>query len=165
MLDAKSFQAAVAAVPLVSIDMVMIRGASEVLLGLRTNRPAQNFWFVPGGRIYKNERMGAAIARIAEGELGLGEALNSGQLCAQFLGAYEHFYADCFAGDVGISTHYVVLAHLFRLETGFALPTAADQQHSSLRWWPMAEALAAPEVHQLTKDYLLALGAKEEDAL
>jgi colanic acid biosynthesis protein WcaH len=165
MLDAQAFQAALAAVPLVSLDLVIVRGTSEVLLGLRTNRPAQNFWFVPGGRIYKNERMQAAMLRIAEKELGLGVALSSGKISSQPMGTYEHFYTDCFAGDVGVSTHYVVLAHLFKVDADFALPTTGDQQHSALRWWPIAEALAATEVHQMTKDYLVALNAKDADAL
>jgi colanic acid biosynthesis protein WcaH len=40
----------------VSVDLVLVRDGREVLLGLRTNRPAQGSWFVPGGRILKNEK-------------------------------------------------------------------------------------------------------------
>ena len=28
---------------------------NEVLVGLRINSPAKNYWFTPGGRIFKNE--------------------------------------------------------------------------------------------------------------
>ena len=55
LLDEDSFRAAVAAVPLVSIDLVVRRANGDVLLGLRNNRPAQGQWFVPGGRIRKGK--------------------------------------------------------------------------------------------------------------
>src|SRR3954466_13792753 len=41
--------------PLVSIDLVIRDPDGDVLVGLRTNAPAKGFWFVPGGRIRKNE--------------------------------------------------------------------------------------------------------------
>ncbi len=152
MLDSNTFKAIVAAAPLISIDLVVMRGAEEVLLGLRNNRPAQGFWFVPGGRIFKNESIQSALARIAEAELGLGAALAAGEIVPHWLGAFEHFYSDCFAGDVGISTHYVVLGHILHVPMDYSLPVC-DEQHSQLRWWPIAEALASPVVHRYTKDY------------
>ena len=43
------------ALPLVSVDLVLVRDGREILLGLRNNRPAQGSWFVPGGRIFKDK--------------------------------------------------------------------------------------------------------------
>ena len=60
--------------PLVSIDLIARRPDGAVLLGYRRNRPAQGFWFVPGGRILKGERMAEALVRIVRRELGLPEA-------------------------------------------------------------------------------------------
>ena len=57
--------------PLVSVDLVLVRDGREVLLGLRTNRPAQGSWFVPGGRVLKNEKRADALARVAARELGI----------------------------------------------------------------------------------------------
>ena len=54
------FLAVVAHAPLVSLDLVVRDPDGCVLVGLRTNRPAQGSWFVPGGRIYKNERVAEA---------------------------------------------------------------------------------------------------------
>ena len=156
MLDTSIFKTVVSTTPLVSIDMVVIRGGTEVLLGLRNNRPAKAYWFVPGGRILKNERMWGALRRIADKELGLGAALDAGELSFRWQGAYEHFYSDCFAGDIGISTHYVVMAHRLDVPAAFPLPRG-DEQHAELRWWPIAEALAARDVHQFSKDYLTGL--------
>lgn len=43
----------------------------QVLLGQRLNRPAQGYWFVPGGRIHKDETMTQAFARLTKEELGV----------------------------------------------------------------------------------------------
>ena len=37
------------------MDIIIINRKKEVLLGKRTNEPAKNTWFVPGGCIRKNE--------------------------------------------------------------------------------------------------------------
>ena len=59
-LSKESFSLACAALPLVSIDLLVTRPGTqgkELLLGLRNNRPAQGWWFTPGGRIRKNVAM------------------------------------------------------------------------------------------------------------
>lgn len=162
MLSAEAFLSVVDATPLVAMDLVVVRGGTEILLGLRNNRPAQGFWFVPGGRIRKNETMQAALARVAHDELGLQLA----QLPQPpvHMGAFEHFYTDCFAGDVGVSTHYVVMGNLVHLPAGAEL-AVADTQHSALRWWPLAEAHASDVVHRFTKDYLDALLLSKQELL
>jgi colanic acid biosynthesis protein WcaH len=154
MLSAEAFLSVVNAAPLVAMDLVIVRGGTEVLLGLRNNRPAQGFWFMPGGRIQKNEPMQAALARVAQAELGL--QLATLPQAPSHLGAFEHFYDDCFAGDVGVSTHYVVMGNLVNLPSNTEL-AAADNQHSDLRWWPMLEAFASESVHRFTKDYVKVL--------
>ena len=136
--------------PLVSVDLVLVRGGTEILLGLRTNRPAQGSWFVPGGRILKDEPRADALKRVAARELGIA---NIAGLKPQLLGVFEHFYPDCFAGDIGVSTHYVVIAHRIDVPLGFEVP-GCDNQHAELRWWPIAEAVANTNVHRYTRDYL-----------
>ena len=136
--------------PLVSVDLVLVRGGTEILLGLRTNRPAQGSWFVPGGRILKDEPRADALKRVAARELGIADIA---ALKPQLLGVFEHFYPDCFAGDIGVSTHYVVIAHRIDVPLGFEVP-GCDNQHAELRWWPIAEAAANTDVHRYTRDYL-----------
>ena len=74
-LDKETFRTVVRSAPLVSIDLVVINSQGQVLLGQRTNRPAQGFWFVPGGRILKNEAMAAAFLRLSKAELGFASEL------------------------------------------------------------------------------------------
>ncbi len=153
MLDHQTFLNVVANTPLVSVDFLLMRG-NEVLLGLRNNRPAKGFWFVPGGRILKDETIAKALLRIAGNELGLAKLLENGQLKVAFYGAYEHFYDDCFAGDHAVSTHYVVLAHQIQVPADFALPST-DTQHAAFKWWPIKEVLTSDAVHQYSKNYFL----------
>ena len=147
MLSEEQFLSVVAATPLVSIDFVIRNEAGEVLLGKRVNRPAQGLWFVPGGRIRKDERIADAFLRIAKRELGL--SIERSQ--ATLLGAFDHIYPDNALGADGISTHYVVLAHALALpaETRFA----PDEQHSEMRWWSVEKMLRSDAVHENTKAY------------
>lgn len=153
MLEHATFLNIVANTPLVSVDFILQRG-DEVLLGLRNNRPAQHFWFVPGGRILKDETIQLAMMRIAEKELGIAKLIESGQIKVTFYGTFEHFYDDCFAKDADASTHYVVLAHKIELPADFALPVA-DEQHAEFKWWTIQALLASDNVHQHSKDYFL----------
>ncbi len=146
-LSREDFLTVVRLAPLVSLDLVVSNACGEVLVGLRTNRPAEGFWFVPGGRIQKDERMDAAFRRLTGEELGRPMGLAE----ASLLGVYEHLYEDNFAGEPGASTHYVVIAHRLTLDVELAsLPGA---QHA--RWkWMSVEALRADEtVHANTRAY------------
>ncbi|WP_259346526.1 NUDIX domain-containing protein [Vibrio rotiferianus] len=50
--------------PLVSIDLVIENAQGQTLLWLHNNRPAQGFWFVPGGRVLKGESLKDAFLRL-----------------------------------------------------------------------------------------------------
>lgn len=52
-LDATTFETVIVYTPLVSIDLLVKNRKGEYLFGLRKNRPAQGYWFVPGGRLQK----------------------------------------------------------------------------------------------------------------
>lgn len=148
LVPPEQFLAIVEQTPLVSVDLICRDTRGQVLLGLRNNRPAQGSWFVPGGRICKDESVGAAIVRIAAKELGLQIA---DPTTARPLGVFQHFYDDNFAGAPGISTHYIVLAWELHIDTAAAL--AIDPQHSELRWFGVAELLASRQVHVNSKAY------------
>jgi colanic acid biosynthesis protein WcaH len=105
-LGERDFLEVVERTPLVSIDLVVQDRAGRVLLGRRTREPAKNTWFVPGGRIRKNETLDAAFSRITAAELGAPLARSQ----ARLLGVYTHLYETNFAEAAGIGTHYVVLA-------------------------------------------------------
>lgn len=152
-LSREAFIAVVAKTPLVSIDLLLQRPDGAVLLGFRCNRPAEGFWFVPGGRVGKDERLGDALGRIVRRELGDQVPL-AGWVPS---GVYEHFHEDNFAGEPGVSTHYVVLAHRLCLVGADPVMTP-DDQHEALRWFPVAKLLGRDDVHPYTKAYFRGAG-------
>jgi len=147
MLEVAKFREIVMNAPLVAIDLIVRNDGNEVLLGLRRNGPGKNTWFVPGGRIWKNETIGAAFKRITEDELGRALDLKN----ARFVGVWEHFHEGNFADEPGFGTHYIVLAYETKVSSGWAeLPL---RQHSDYRWLSEKQLLEEEKVHPYTKDY------------
>lgn len=143
----ETFRIIVRNTPLVSIDLIVRNREGNVLLGFRRNRPAQGCWFVPGGRIAKNERREEAIRRISETELGLRFSLGD----ARLFGVYDHIYPDNALGDPAFGTHYVVVAYEVNLPAGQEPRT--DGQHDGFKWMSPSEILASSEVHSNTRAY------------
>lgn len=163
-LSEHAFVQAVSALPLVSVDWVLVNPAGELLLGLRRNAPARDWWFTPGGRVRKNEAVGACLERVALGELGLpfdrlkanGEGLSAGGeglgAVGMLMGVWDHFYEDS-AYSSEVSTHYVNLPHLWRLEQTLDLAALPTDQHSSWRWQSAKDAAVADDVHPYVRVY------------
>jgi len=135
------------ATPLVSVDLIIRNPFQKVLLGKRINRPAKGYWFVPGGRILKNETINQALKRISEVEIGLNLLTKAPRL----LGACDHIYDDNFLNINGINTHYVVLAFTITLQK--EIEVKPDNQHSDMKWWGIDNLLEEQTVHQNTKVY------------
>lgn len=146
-LDEDTFKTVIDSTPLVSIDLVVKNSQGQYLLGYRTNRPAQGMWFVPGGRIQKDETMDAAFLRLTINELGKAIARKD----AVFIGPFEHFYQDYVFGSE-CTTHYVVLGYAVNLDIDLAnLP---NEQHNQYKWFSQDELLNSDEVHIHSKWYL-----------
>jgi colanic acid biosynthesis protein WcaH len=133
--------------PLASIDLIVKNNRDEILLGLRKNEPAKDYWFVPGGRILKNERIALAFERISKEELGIEIAYKQ----AEFLGVFEHFYPSNFAQKEGFTTHYVALAYQISIpENALQLPKI---QHQEYKWLSKDFIESDEKVHPYTKAY------------
>lgn len=139
------FKVVLDSTPLVSIDLLVEDEQGRFLLGYRKNRPAQHYWFVPGGRIQKNESVDSAFKRLTKQELGTEFSIAQ----AALLGPFDHFYDDCVFGN-DISTHYVAIAYRLKIDNLQSLP---DQQHSDYRWYLASEILLEANIHQNTKAY------------
>ena len=133
--------------PLVSIDLVVKNGQDGILVGLRKNEPAKGFWFVPGGRILKEERIAEAFERVVYDELGVKAAFEDGR----FLGVVEHLYPNNFTESEDFGTHYVVLVYEIKInETELSPPR---NQHSDYKWLSKESVEKEPNVHPYTKAY------------
>lgn len=144
----ESWETIVRNVPIVSVDLV-VQTDGGVLLGKRRNEPAKGEWFVPGGTVFKNERLREAAHRVAREELGTDVEVE------ERLGTYEHFYetADVETDD---GKHYVATAFVVRPE---AEPVEPDDQHAELR----AFSPPFPALHPYVDRYLDALGLLDRE--
>jgi len=142
MLDNQTFEKVISSTPLISIDL-LVKKDSKILLGKRINKPAQDYFFSIGGRVYKNETINSAMIRIARIELNI-----EFKLMPTFIGVFEHFYDDSIYQDV--STHYVNLAYGIEIEGTLNLPT---EQHNEYQWLTIEELLKSKQVHKYVKDY------------
>jgi colanic acid biosynthesis protein WcaH len=126
-------------VPLVSVDLI-VNHEGGVVLGLRENDPAKGEWFVPGGVVFKNERLTDAVDRVARTELGTDVKI------IERLGAFEHFYETSEVDGVD-TKHYV--ANAFVVEPTGPID-ATDDQHTDVRVFdPPIE-----DVHPYVQRYL-----------
>ena len=147
-LGQQTFRSVAQNTPLVAIDLIVENRTGEVLLGQRCNAPAKGEWFVPGGRITKDEAVPATFLRLTEAELGVSLPMEK----AAFHGVYEHHYPDNVFDDT-FSTHYVVLA--YRLVVDLDLQQLPVDQHKAYRWWTEEALLESEAVHSHTKWYFL----------
>ncbi|MGF6591409.1 GDP-mannose mannosyl hydrolase [Pseudomonas sp. 2835] len=147
-LQADAFRTVVMHTPLIAIDLVVLNEHGQVLLGERLNRPAQGYWFTPGGRVRKNESLEQAFRRISHSELGVQLLMAN----ATFRGVYEHFYRDSYfsADEHDSGTHYVVLAYTLLLADS-ALESLPREQHAEYRWVDVRTT--SLRVHQHVLDY------------
>lgn len=142
------FKTVISSTPLISIDLVVRNEKNEVLLGKRLNAPAKGFWFVPGGRVQKNETLDNAFIRLLREELGIESGIVRED--ANFLGVFEHFYSDnVFDDEVG--THYIVLGYEIKLGKDL-LKELPIEQHSIFIWFQESNKDEI-KIHRYTKLY------------
>ena len=143
-LSSDKFKSIIKDTVLVSIDLIVRNANNEILLGLRNNRPAQGNWFVPGGRVLKDEPLDIAFERLINTEL------NSQVENGTFKGIYQHFYNDNVFNE-SFSTHYIVMAYEILIDGDLAsLPVI---QHDDYQWFSAKSLLDNKNVHKHTKWY------------
>lgn len=135
--------------PLIAIDLLVEDQDRRVLLGCRSNPPAKGTWFVPGGRLWKNETLAGAFERITRDELGQAFGLEQ----SIFVGVYQHFYPDNFLGEHRGGTHYIALAH--RLWCGTRHLPLPRLQHAQYRWSLPSSIARDPLAHAYTRAYFI----------
>ena len=152
-LSSLDFSNIVSNTPLISIDFCILKGR-EILLGKRINPPAKNFFFVPGGRIFKSEIKSDAFKRILKNELGMAIKKGKEKFVIE-LGSYEHFYEDNFMDNKKFSTHYVVLAYLLSYELLTPIKGCEiKEQHSEYLWINVDKVNEYKyNIHQNTLEY------------
>ena len=144
-LEKELFSSIIENTPLISIDLIVRDDENKILLGKRVNKPAYGSWFVPGGRIYKDEKIEEAFKRITKDEIGKAYDIST----AIFKGIYQHFYDDNVFNDK-FSTHYIVLGFELMINEELSLDTI---QHEKYKWFEEDELQNSSEVYSYVKDY------------
>lgn len=147
MLSDKDFKTVIETTPLIAIDLI-VKYHDKILLGLRKNRPAKNFYFVPGGRIYKNEKINDAIKRISKNELNIDINMNN----LKFNTISEHFYDDNYF-DTNVSTHYIVISYIYEVNMDEMKYINITNQHDNTIWMSVYDLLSNSLVHNNSKKY------------
>nr|EGQ39863.1 MAG: ADP-ribose pyrophosphatase [Candidatus Nanosalinarum sp. J07AB56] len=129
-------------VPICSVDLIILDSDEEkFVLGYRNSEVAGESWFVPGGRVRKNEGLREAAKRVSKEETGLDVDI------VEKLGSYQHFYDE---SDVGAESgkHYIANAFIVSPREGEELEK--DEQHRELKWF----SDRPDDTHKYTKRYL-----------
>ena len=86
MIPEEDYRKIVDLMPIVCIDAIIVNENNEFLLIKRRNEPLKGEYWVPGGRLFKNEPLRKAAERKVREELGL----NAGVLMP--IGVYEDVF-------------------------------------------------------------------------
>lgn len=149
-LDDQDFLKLIRFSPLFSIDLVVVNENRELLIGKRVNAPAKGWWFVPGGRVYKNETLRCAFSRITTLEIGESHEMQS----CKSLGLYEHFYDESALCE-DVSTHYINTPYLIKINKSDV--NAPKKQHDSYRWVSLDKVDEDLSIHKYSKVFIPAL--------
>lgn len=132
--------------PLIALDLIIQDPTThKILLGYRKHEPAKDTWFVPGGRIYKNETIECALQRVLKDELGV----------CSFSGEYKiasvsnHIYDTCFYEENPLytNTHYVVIGIQINIDSSTINYDQLLEQHSNYKWLTSNEIMNEKNVH------------------
>jgi colanic acid biosynthesis protein WcaH len=86
MIPEAEYRSIVDKMPIVCIDAVIINNKNQYLLVRRNNEPLKGEYWVPGGRLLKNETLDEGAVRIVRQELGIDAHI------VMQLGVYEDFF-------------------------------------------------------------------------
>ena len=149
-LTDKTWKECVNSMPIFGIDMLIYLQDNGILMGRRINEPAKGKFFVPGGRVYKNEKRVDAFHRILLSETGLKFDFNE----SKSIGLYEHFYDTNKWDSKDCETHYVIEARLLELKRDDEnIRINLKSQHSDMKWISIKDIISK-DIHEYSKLYL-----------
>ncbi len=144
--------------PICCIDVVLYHH-QKVLLVLRKDEPEKGRWWLPGGRLYKNETLTEAVKRKIREEVGLEVEVK------QKIGAYEYSSDQSSFTDIKTGTHSIsinfVAVPLDVDSSEDNLDIKIDQTSSDYRWIDHIEENLDPYVKTVLEDSGVFKGNKE----
>ncbi|OGZ01788.1 MAG: hypothetical protein A2946_03990 [Candidatus Liptonbacteria bacterium RIFCSPLOWO2_01_FULL_53_13] len=129
-----------AAIPIFCVDIVAEDSYGRFILVRRKNNPARGAWWVPGGRVHKNERVAHAAVRKLKEETGLKGTFK------RILGFYEFFSKK--GPYKGIDVHTPIAVCLVQVHG--ALRIRLDEQSEGFRWVTKPGQGMHPDLRRMT---------------
>lgn len=125
MIPEKRYKMILENMPIVCIDSVIVNIKGEYLLVKRNNHPLKGEYWLPGGRLMKNETLRKAVKRKMHQELGIDVEIE------RLLGFFETVFKKT-SMDVAGGFHAVSFVFLLKpLQEKIVL----DHQSSSWKWF------------------------------
>ena len=127
--------------PISCVDIVIFH-KGKVLLVYRKEEPAKGKWWVPGGRIHKNEKLNDAVTRKVK------EETNLDVIIEKQIGGYEYM-SDKGIYDLKTGTHAVTVNYLVTPLEGQEIKV--DETSSDYRWIDKIEESLDPYIKKILK--------------
>jgi colanic acid biosynthesis protein WcaH len=124
-LPLAEYKKILSSVPIVCIDCLVVNDKGEFLLVKRKNQPLKDEYWVPGGRLHKNERLADAVHRKMREELGVEVEI------IRNVGFFEEFY-DRTAEEASGGVHCISVVYLVR---PLSYDIKLDNQSAGWAWF------------------------------
>ena len=129
--------------PIPCIDFVLVKDG-KILLVYRKEEPAKGQWWIPGGRVFKGEKLAETVKRKARDEIGVEVEI------VKALGSYEYFSEKAVFDEVTTGTHAIVSCFLVKPIGGTEI--RLDETSSEFRWIDHLEEGLDPYVKKVVGD-------------
>ena len=144
MIPRKEYEKILENMPIPCVDLV-IHKDGKILLVKRKNKPMKDEWWVPGGRILKNETLREAIPRKAREELGFDVEVE------KELGTYDNLFEDSAFENVKTGTHTVGVTFIVKpKDKNFEIKV--DETSEDFKWFDKIEDNFKPLLKKILKD-------------
>lgn len=127
LLSLRSYRSFLSKMPLLCVDAIVLNEENKILLLLRKDEPKKNQWWIPGGRVYKKERLSTAIKRKLHEEVGINKVKN-----LEEIGIYELFSPERLFSNIESGGHVVGI--IFKAEIKSSQKIRVDEHHSNHKW-------------------------------
>lgn len=127
--------------PIACVDIVITNG-KEFLLMKRRNQPQKGTWWLPGGRVLKNELLEDAVTRFLKKEIGLTGKTDN------FLGFQELFFSPGYFPNINAHT----IGFVFKVKISPNSRISFDKQHSEARWFSCIDRSWHPYVKKFLRE-------------
>jgi len=125
MIPSETYKIIQENVPIVCIDGIVKNDFGEYLLVKRLNEPLKDEYWIPGGRLLKNESLEQAIIRKMQEELGITVEI------VGLIGFFEDFYPEA---QVNVRYGLHVISFVFLLSSKNTKDIILDNQSSNFIW-------------------------------